>query len=136
MAVFARGTDNGIWAKYGDTGSWTGWSRIPGATATSPTVAWGYTAGRLDLFVAGTGGGLYQNGLVGGTWSGWFHLDSTLPASARIAAAARTGRVILYASANGATTYKQWVGRWVGYFPAPYTCTACLPRLRSTPVPP
>jgi hypothetical protein len=136
IAVFARGTDNGIWAKYGDTGSWTGWSRIPGATATSPTVAWGYTPGRLDLFVAGTGGGLYQNGLVGGTWSGWFHLDSTLPASARIAAAARSGRVILYASANGATTYKQYVGRWVGYFPAPYTCTGCLPRLRSTPVPP
>ena len=136
IAVFARGTDNGIWAKYGDTGSWTGWSRIPGATATSPTVAWGYTAGRLDLFVAGTGGGLFQNGLVGGTWSGWFHLDSTLPASARIAAAARTGRVIVYASANGATTYKQYVGRWVGYFPAPYTCTGCLPRSRSTPVPP
>jgi glucose/arabinose dehydrogenase len=134
IAIVVRGTDNGIYAKYGDTGSWTGWSRLTGATLSSPTLAWGYATGRLDLFVAGTGGGLYQRGFVNGTWGSWIGLDSTLPASARIAAAARSGRVIVYASTGGTTTYKQWVGRWVGYHPAPYTCTSCLPRVRSADV--
>jgi glucose/arabinose dehydrogenase len=134
IAIVVRGVDNGIYARFGDTGSWTGWSRLSGATLSSPTLAWGYATGRLDLFVAGTGGGLYQRGFVNGVWGGWIGLDSTLPASARIAAAARSGRVILYASAGGTTTYKQWVGRWVGYHPAPYTCTTCLPRARSSAV--
>jgi glucose/arabinose dehydrogenase len=134
IAIVVRGTDNGIYAKYGDTGSWTGWSRLTGATLSSPTLAWGYATGRLDLFVAGTSGGLYQRGFVNGTWGTWIGLDSTLPASARIAAAARSGRVIVYASAGGTTTYKQWVGRWVGYHSAPYTCTGCLPRVRSADV--
>jgi hypothetical protein len=132
IAIFVRGTDNRIYAKYGNTGSWTGWSSMPGETLSSPAVAWGYQAGRLDLFVAGTGGGLYQRVFVGGTWSGWYGLDPTLPASARLAAAARSGRVIVYASAGGATTYKQYVGSWVGLHPAPYTCTTCLPKVRST----
>jgi hypothetical protein len=131
IAIFVRGTNDGIYAKYGDRGSWTGWSRMPGATLSSPTVAWGYQAGRLDLFVAGTGGGLYQNGFVNGTWSAWIRLDTTLPASARIAAAARSGRAIVYASVGGATSYKQYVGRWVGYYSAPYTCATCLPKARS-----
>ena len=114
IAIFVRGTNNGIYAKYGDTGSWTGWSGMSGATLSSPTVAWGYQTGRIDLFVTGTGGGLYQRAFVGGTWGGWHRLDA-LPASARIAAAARSGRVIVYASTGGATSYKQYVGRWLGY---------------------
>jgi glucose/arabinose dehydrogenase len=131
IAIFVRGTNNGIYAKYGDTGSWTGWSRLPGETLSSPAVAWGYQTDRLDLFVAGSAGGLYQKVFANGAWSGWYRLDTTLPASARIAAAARSGRVIVYASAEGATSYKQYVGTWVGYNSAPYTCAACLPRARS-----
>jgi glucose/arabinose dehydrogenase len=131
IAILVRGADNGIYARYGDTGSWTGWSRFPGGTLSSPTVAWGYRAGRLDVFVAGTHGGLHQRALVNGAWTDWIRLDTTLPASARIASAARNGRVILYASAGGATSYKQFLGSWVGYFPAPYTCASCLPRNHS-----
>jgi glucose/arabinose dehydrogenase/PKD repeat protein len=131
IVIIVRGTNNGVYAKYGNTGSWTGWSGLTGTTLSSPTVAWGYGPGRIDLFVAGTGGGLYQKGFANGAWSGWIRLDTTLPASARLAAAARSGRVIVYASAGGATTYKQYVGGWVGYFPAPYTCATCLPGARS-----
>jgi glucose/arabinose dehydrogenase len=131
IAIFARGTNNGVYANFGDTGSWTGWSRLPGETLTSPAVAWGYQAGRLDLFVAGTTGGLYQRAFSNGTWGNWVRLDTTLSASARIAAAARSGRLVVYASAGGATTYKQYVGRWIGYSPAPYTCATCLPPARS-----
>jgi hypothetical protein len=131
IAVFARGTNNVVYANSGDTGSWTGWSRLGGETLTSPAVAWGYQAGRLDVFVAGTTGGLFQKALVNGTWTGWIRLDTTLPSSARIAAAARSGRLVVYASAGGATTYKQYVGRWVGYNPVPYTCDTCLPEARS-----
>jgi glucose/arabinose dehydrogenase len=131
IAIFARGTNNGVYANLGNTGAWTGWSRQPGATLTSPAVAWGYQAGRLDLFVAGTTGGLYQRALSNGTWGSWVRLDTTLPASARIAAAARGGRLVVYASAGDATTYKQYVGTWIGYRPAPYTCATCAPVARS-----
>jgi hypothetical protein len=131
IAIFVRGTNNGVYVKYGDSGSWTGWSRLPGETLSSPAVAWGYQTGRLDLFVAGSAGGLSQKAFVNGTWTDWIRLDTTLPASARIAAAARSGRLVIYASAGGVTSYKQYVGRWVGYSPAPYTCAACLPRARS-----
>jgi glucose/arabinose dehydrogenase len=131
IAIFVRGTDNGIYAKYGDTGTWTGWSRLSGSTLSSPTVAWGYQSGRLDLFVTGTGGGLYQKASINGTWGGWYRLDATLPASARLAAAARGGRFIVYASTGGVTSYKQYVGTWVGYHPATYTCATCLPGRRS-----
>jgi hypothetical protein len=86
---------------------------LVGATLSSPTAAWGYQSGRLDLFVAGTGGGLYQKVFAGGRWSGWYRLDAILPASGRLAAAARSGRVIVYASAGGVTSYKQYVGAWV-----------------------
>ena len=36
IAIVVRGTNNGIYAKYGDTGSWTGWSRLPGDDAVEP----------------------------------------------------------------------------------------------------
>jgi glucose/arabinose dehydrogenase len=130
VAIFVRGTNNGIYARYGDTGSWTSWVRLPGETVSSPTVAWGYTSGQLQLFVAGTSGGLYQRVLTNGVWSGWYRLDTTLPATARLAAAATSRRVIVYASSGGTTTYKQYVGRWIGDHPAPYTCVTCLPGAR------
>jgi glucose/arabinose dehydrogenase len=133
IAIFARATNNGVYVKYGNTGSWTPWYGMSRATLSNPTVGVGYRAGRLDVFVAGTGGGLFQRAFVNGAWTGWVQVDSTLPASARIAAAARDGRVIVYASVGGTTTYKQFYGRWVGYFPAPYTCATCVPRARSTP---
>ena len=130
IAIFARGTTNGVYARYGDTGGWASWVRLPGETASSPTVAWGYKPGQLQLFVAGTAGGLYQRVFTSGAWSTWYRLDATLPATARLAAAATSGRVIVYASSGGATTYKQYVGRWVGYHAAPYTCATCLPGAR------
>jgi hypothetical protein len=129
IAIFVRGTNNGLYTMNGDTGSWTGWVRLTGETVSSPTVAWGYKTGQLQLFVAGTGGGLYQRVLTNGVWSTWYRLDTTLPATARLAAAATSGRVIVYAS-SGATTYTQYVGRWIGGRPAPYTCVTCLPAAR------
>jgi PKD repeat protein len=127
IAIFVRGTNNGIYARYGDTGSWGAWTRLPGDTTSSPTATSGYRPGQLQLFVAGSYGGLYQKVLTNGVWSGWFRLDTTLPATARLAATATSGRVIVYASSAGATSYKQYLGRWVGYNPAPYTCATCLP---------
>jgi hypothetical protein len=131
IAVVVRGADNGIWMKRGDTGWWTGWAPLGGRTLSSPTVAWGFSPGHLQLFVAGTLGGLYQGDIWNGTWGGWFQLDASLPATARLAAAATSGRVIVYAADGGSTTYRQYVDRWVGYNPAPYTCVTCLPSARA-----
>jgi glucose/arabinose dehydrogenase len=132
LAIVVRGTNNAIYSNLGDTGSWTGWIRMSGDTRSSPALASGYQAGRLELFVVGSFGGLYQRGLVNGAWGDWIRLDTTLPASARIAAAARSGRVIVYSSDGSATSYNQYVGRWLGYKPAPYTCDSCLPSARSS----
>jgi glucose/arabinose dehydrogenase/PKD repeat protein len=131
IAVVVRGADNGIWMKRGDTGWWTGWAPLGGQTLSSPTVAWGFSPGHLQLFVAGSLGGLYQGDIWNGTWGGWFQLDASLPATARLAAAATSGRVIVYAADGGSTTYRQYVDRWVGYNPAPYTCVTCLPSARA-----
>jgi glucose/arabinose dehydrogenase len=130
VAIFVRGTDNRIYAKFGDTRVWTGWSGMAGSTLSSPTVAWGAQPGRLDLFAAGTGGGLYHRVFLNGAWLGWGRLDA-LAASARIAAAAGSGRIIVYTSAGGTTSYKQHVGGWRGYKPAPYTCPTCVPSVHS-----
>jgi hypothetical protein len=62
-----------------------------------------------------------------GVWTGWFRVDNTLPATARLAAAAVSGRVIVYASDGTSIRYRHYVGGWVGYLSAPYTCALCLP---------
>jgi glucose/arabinose dehydrogenase len=131
IAIVVRGADDSLWIKQGDTGAWTGWAPLGGRTLSSPTVAWGFSPGHLQLFVVGTGGGLYQGDLWNGTWGGWGQLDTALPATARLAAAATSGRVIVYASAGGTTTYRQFIDRWVGYNPAPYTCITCAPSARA-----
>jgi glucose/arabinose dehydrogenase len=127
IAIFVRGTDNVIWTRSGDTGAWTSWSSLGGATQSSPTVAWGYSPDMLLVFVTGTNGGLYQGTMKPGSWTGWFKLDGALPATARLAAAATRGRAVVYASDGGGTSYRQYVGRWTGFRPAPYTCATCLP---------
>jgi hypothetical protein len=132
IAIIVRGIDNRIYAKYGDTRAWTGWSGLTGETLSSPAVAWGAQPGRLDVFVAGTGGGLYHNVFLNGAWLGWTRLDA-LAATARVAAAAGGGRIIVYTTTGGVTSYKQHLGGWRSYKPAPYTCPTCLPRLRSGP---
>ncbi|HKY65486.1 MAG TPA: PQQ-dependent sugar dehydrogenase [Acidimicrobiales bacterium] len=132
IGIFVRGTDNGIYLKQGNTGAWTGWSRLTGSTYTSPTVAWGFSSGHLQLFVTGTSGGLFQRDLRNGAWGSWANVDGSVPSTARIAAAATTGRVIVYSSSAGATTYKLYVGRWLSFTPAPYTCATCLPRAMIT----
>jgi glucose/arabinose dehydrogenase len=127
IAIFVRGTDNLIWTRGGDTGLWTSWSSLGGATLSNPTVAWGYAPNQLHVFVAGTSGGLYQRDLKSGTWTRWYGIDGTLPATARLAAAGRSGRVVVYASGAGGINYKQYVGGWTSFRPAPYACATCQP---------
>jgi hypothetical protein len=39
----------------------------------------------------------------------------------------------VYTTAAGVTSYKQHVGGWGAYKPAPYTCPTCAPVARSAP---
>ena len=136
-AIFVRGT-NAIYAKYGDTGTGpAGAASVE--TVSSPAVAWGYSPGQLLLFVPGTSGGLFQRNLTNGVCPGSrsrrnsrYKLDSSLPATARLAAAATPGRAVVCAASGGATTYRHYVGRWLAYKPAPYTCPTCIPTARMT----
>jgi len=60
--VMVRGMDNGIYHKTLDlqSGLWTGWTRIPGATPSMPSlVANGESWFELYLNVRGTDNGIY-----------------------------------------------------------------------------
>ncbi|HEX6754447.1 MAG TPA: PKD domain-containing protein, partial [Mycobacteriales bacterium] len=126
VLVAARATNGQVYARGGSGTSWTPWAGLGLATATSPSAADGFAAGRLDLFAVHSGGGLFQNAYVAGAWTGWQRLDTVAAPASRIAAGATSGRLIVHVTA-GTTTYRQYTGAWSGYAPAPYTCSTCRP---------
>jgi len=70
LHLLVRGTDNGIYHKVMElgTGSWSSWTRLPGATVSSPTLIDSGTD-RLDLVVRGVDNGIYHRVWTSG--SGW-----------------------------------------------------------------
>ena len=68
--VFVRGSDNGLWHKAWDGGSWSGWDGR-GGTLTAAASASSCANGHLDVFVRGTDNALWRQGFDGSSWSGW-----------------------------------------------------------------
>lgn len=136
--VVVRAPAGTLYQKSGRTGAWSGWTKLVGTTSASPTIATGFSPGRLDLFVTGSTGGLYQ-----ATWlAGAARFDAfrkieaqvDLPAGAKVAAAGKNSRMIVYATVKAGTGtvvgFDQYVPRagWSGFQLAPYTCGSnCLP---------
>ena len=59
LDCFARGTDNAMWHRWWDGGSWGGWESLGGIILSGPDcVAWG--PNRLDCFAPGTDNALYH----------------------------------------------------------------------------
>lgn len=119
-------------------GSWSAWLKLAGTTSASPTLAGGFSPGRLDLFVTGTTGGLYQADYSAGQrFNPLRKVDSDLPPGAKLAAAGADGRMAVYAtvveggqSVVGVDQYLPGQGTglgWSGFLLAPYTCDDCLP---------
>ena len=135
ISLVAHGT-KAIYVKTGNTGAWGPWTSLGGNTVSYPTIASGYLANRLDVFVPGTNGGLFQKTFNGTAWTtSWrkIELESDFPASVRIAATGLTNRIVLYGEYQGETIYEAFDGAtWQGWWYAPYTCgAACLPTAES-----
>jgi hypothetical protein len=135
VVLVVRAPNGALYMKVGNSLVWNAsWTKLAGTSSASPTLAGGFAAARLDLFVTGTTGGLYQstytaaNGMV---FSPFRKVDSELPRASRPAAAGQDGRMIVYATApDGSVGYQQYVpgSGWLGFAPAPYTCDdVCLP---------
>lgn len=136
LVVVVRAPNGTLYQKLGTTGAWGGWTRLAGTTSASPTIATGFAAGRLDLFVAGSTGGLYQASYGTGSQPGPFRrIDGTLPARAGLAAAGANGVMVVFATGTDPVTgvtlslydrYAPGTG-WEGFGYTPYTCEQCLP---------
>jgi hypothetical protein len=72
VALFARGTDNRLWAKNWNGSAWTPWglATVDGTLNSSPAVVNSGLGGQV-VFVRGTDQNLYANESRGGAWLGW-----------------------------------------------------------------
>lgn len=119
LAVFARGTDSGLWTNPRNGGRWGGWLPMGGVlqTGSGPgAVSWG--PGRLDVFVRGTDDALWHRWFDGGRWSGWESLGGVL-ASGPDAASWSAGRLDIFVKGTDGQIWHRWFdgGRWAGWEP-------------------
>ncbi len=111
LAVFARGTDNGLWLMRWNGSSWDTWQSLGGTLAGDPeAVSWGIN--RLDVFVRWSDNTLRHKWSTdgGATWSGWENLGGSLT-SGPGAAAWDVNRLAVFVRGqdNGL-----WMRRWDG----------------------
>lgn len=89
LHLVVRGTNpvNSIWYGYVDinSGSFSGWKKIPGSTSSKPELVADPTSCNLYLVVRGVTGGIWLNIYDGTTWSGWKRIPGTIPDSPAIA---------------------------------------------------
>jgi murein DD-endopeptidase MepM/ murein hydrolase activator NlpD len=108
--VFVRGTDNALWHRWWDGGTWSGWESQGGVLASDPAVA-ARPGDRLDVFARGMEGGLWHKSWDGSRWSGWLREDGT-PISAPAVAAWGGERLDLFIrGADSALWHRSWDGR-------------------------
>jgi hypothetical protein len=70
LDVFAVGTDNALYHKWRDSGTWSGWERFDAYCLGAPAaVSWG--PNRLDVFVVGSDHQVYHLWFDGNRWNGW-----------------------------------------------------------------
>lgn len=140
LTVVIRAPNGTLYQRLRSNGGvWSAWQKIPGTTSASPTIASGFSPGRLDLFVTGTTGGLYQSLYYAGqTFNPFRKVTADLPPGAKVAAAGSDGRMAVYATVRegggsvvGLNQYLPGQGPglgWSGFLLAPYTCeVTCLP---------
>jgi hypothetical protein len=71
LDVFVRGSDNALWHRWYDSGTWYAWQSLGGTLASGPdAVSWG--DGRIDVFARDNNNNVVHKYYVGGTgWSAW-----------------------------------------------------------------
>ena len=136
VTVAVRAPNGAVYTKQGPSGAWR---KLVGTTSASPTIASGFSTGRLDLFITGTTGGLYQSTFATSSgFTAFKKVDPDLPAGAKVAAAGQSGSMLVFTTFTFAGesygAYTQYLAGfgWSGLFDAPYSCDDCLPQEAAT----
>ncbi|HKY16469.1 MAG TPA: hypothetical protein VJM33_16200, partial [Microthrixaceae bacterium] len=112
LDVFARGTDNAVWHRWFDRGSWFGWESLGGRATSSPAaVSWG--PGRIDMFVRGRDNAISHKWYADGKWQAWESLSGKL-SSGPTACSWGPGRLDVFALNDRSALATKWYtdGRW------------------------
>ena len=134
LNIVVRGTSNGIYynSKSLSGGTWSGWTSLPGATSSSPTLLASET-NRLDLAVRGLDNGVYHNVWTSGSWGTW----EALPGATNNKPALTVYDGTLYLAVTGTSNgiyYNKLVlsgGGWTGWTSIP-GATSSYPALAAS----
>ena len=115
LDLFAKGTDQALWWKHYQSGSWGTWESLGGILTADPA-ATSSAAGHLDVFVRGTDGSLWSKYTTdgGATWSNWISLGGRLAAGTGPAACSwGSGRLDVFVQGtDGALWHKGGTDTW------------------------
>ena len=80
--VFGRGSDNALWWRHYDSGTWSAWESLGGqlAATTGPAVS-SQAEGQLDVFAIGSDNAIWTRYYDGSAWSTWESLSGQFTAS-------------------------------------------------------
>ena len=59
LDVFVKGTDNALWYRHYQSGSWSSWKSLGGSLTSSPAAV-SRSAGKINVFVRGSDGALWE----------------------------------------------------------------------------
>jgi len=112
LDVFIRGSDNALWHRFYDAGSWSAWESLGGVLSADPAaVSW--SNGRLDVFVRGGDAALWHR-WYSGSWSAWESLGGVL-ADAPTVTSWASGRLDVFVRGTDNRLWHRWYNG--GWFP-------------------
>ena len=115
LDVFARGVDNGLWHRWSNGGSWSGWESLGGFLTAGPAATtWG--PNRLDVFVKGSDRGLWRISWDGNGWTGWEPLGGVLKDGPAAASWSGNRLDVFVRGSDDALWHRSWDGSaWRGW---------------------
>jgi hypothetical protein len=111
LDVFARGSDNALWQRSLQNGTWGSWQSLGGSWTSAPGAA-AWSAGRLDVFVRGTDNALYHRWWTSGGWSGWEPLGGVLTSGPDVASWSSGRLDVFVRGTDNGLWHRWWNGSW------------------------
>ena len=107
--VFVRGTDNAVWHRARQGGSWGAWESLGGSITSSPAAVW-QSSDRLDLVARGYDQALWHRVYSGGAWGAWQRVGGELASAPAILSAASGSLEVLALNAAGEALHLAYTG--------------------------
>ncbi len=113
LAVFVRGTDDGVYTQNWNGTTWGGWQSLGGLITSEISAT---TSGsNITIFVNGTDSGVYTQNYSGTAWSGWQSLGGIATSDLESVSLAGKTYVFVRGGDNGVYT-QNWNGTaWSGW---------------------